>query len=579
MYVRKLSLFFVAVAMLVSGCARYAPKETLIGDYLSGRLAARENDVDAAAAAFTGAQSEAPGAKQILRDAFFFQLAAGRVAGAMPLAEKLARDEESGDDGLSSVVLAARAIKNEQYAKARRYLDGGIDAGYLAAASIIIDVWALGGIEGPDAAYALLDQTTDENFRGFNPLHLGLLAEKAGRLDDARSAHQLSVMTYGGPIGRSAFGAFLERADDPTAARDFYELLEKDPGPDREIARRGLARIDAGAGNAAFSDTSPAEGAAIAFYSLGAAILEQTTNQRNAAERAGFNTGTPNYNLPLALTHIALYLDPNLDVALRFSGSIQNLYGKNEAAIEMLARIPRSSPYYELAQIEIARGLVDLDRTDDAIGVLRDVASQSEEAAEARLALSNLHASAGRHDDAIKILDVHIDALPADPDDDAWRFHIARAASLLETGDWERAELDLKRAVEIAPEQPAALNYLGYSWAERGVHLEEAFELIEKAVSLQPNSGAIIDSLGWARYQLGDYDEAVGHLEQAASIEPGDPTITDHLGDVYWRLGRNIEARYQWRRVLELAPGDELETSIENKMAVGLPNVANDRTE
>ena len=92
------------------------------------------------------------------------------------------------------------------------------------------------------------------------------------------------------------------------------------------------------------------------------------------------------------------------------------------------------------------------------------------------------------------------------------RFYLARAASLLERDEWERAETDLKRAVEIAPEQPAALNYLGYSWAERGVNLEEAFELIEKAVSLQPNSGAIIDSLGWARYQLGDYEEAVGHL-------------------------------------------------------------------
>ena len=565
--------------MLVSGCIRYEPEETVIGDYLSGRLAARENNVDAAAAAFTGAQSEAPGAKQILRDAFFFQLAAGRVEEAMSLAEKLARDEASDEDGLSRVILAAQAIKAQKYATARRHLDGGIEKGYLTAPSIIIDAWALAELEGPDAGYELLDKTTDETFRGFNPLHQGLLAEKAGRIDDARSAHQLSVMTFGGPIGRTAYGAFLERADDATAAREYYELLAQDPGPGREIARQGLARIDAGSGNEAFANTSPAKGVAIVFYSLGAAILEQAVTQRNAAERAGFRVGAANYNLPLALTQVALYLDPTLDEALRFAGSIQNLYGDNEAAIELLSRIPASSPYYELAQIEIANGLVSQERNDEAIGILRMAARRGSEAAEARLALANLYASDGRHNDAISVLGDHIDDLPTDPAEDVWRFYLARAASLLEIGDWERAELDLKRAVVIAPEQPAALNYLGYSWAERGINLEEAFELIEKAVALQPNSGAIIDSLGWARYQLGDYDEAVGHLEQAASIEPGDPTITDHLGDVYWRLGRNIEARYQWRRVLELNPGDELEMAIEQKLAEGLPDPSTDHTE
>jgi len=137
-------------------------------------------------------------------------------------------------------------------------------------------------------------------------------------------------------------------------------------------------------------------------------------------------------------------------------------------------------------------------------------------------------------------------------------------------GRWPEAEADLKRAVEIAPGEPTALNYLGYSWAERGVNLEEAFRLIEKAVELQPESGAIIDSLGWAHFQLGRYDDAVGHLEEAVRLEPGDPTITDHLGDVYWRLGRETEARYQWRRALTLDPPEKLKASVEQKIERGL---------
>ncbi|MBT8472723.1 MAG: tetratricopeptide repeat protein, partial [Marinicaulis sp.] len=129
---------------------------------------------------------------------------------------------------------------------------------------------------------------------------------------------------------------------------------------------------------------------------------------------------------------------------------------------------------------------------------------------------------------------------------------------------------DLEYAVELAPEEATTLNYLGYSWAERGLNLEKAFELIEKAVALEPQSGAIIDSLGWAHYQLGNYDEAIVHLEKAASLEPGDPTITDHLGDIYWQKGRAIEARYQWRRVLELEPDEKTAASVREKIENGL---------
>ena len=159
------------------------------------------------------------------------------------------------------------------------------------------------------------------------------------------------------------------------------------------------------------------------------------------------------------------------------------------------------------------------------------------------------------------------------PEKAAWRFYVSRGASLIELGRWDDAEKDLQRAVEIAPEEPAALNYLGYSWAERGVNLDEAFKLIEKAVELEPDSGAIIDSLGWAHYQRGEYEKAAPYLEQAAALEPSDPTITDHLGDVYWRLGRKIEAGYQWRRSLELEPNEKLEKSLHEKLEKGLPEV------
>jgi len=565
-----------AAAMLSAGCVNNAPRETLVGDYLSGRLAARLNAVDEAAQSFARAHGEAPHSIEILKDAFFFHLASGDVDRAAIYAIELVKREADGggDDGLARIVLAARAIKVADYPRARTVLSEGISATYFIPLRTILKSWATDGVDGPDAALLTLSQTESGQFRGFNPLHEALLAENAGRLDQARAAHQLSFMTFGGPVGRAAHGAFLERSGDVEAAREYYSLLVQDAGPARRLALAGLARLERGVATNAYQNTTPVEGAAIAFYSLGAAFLEQAVNQKSAAESAGFHVGATNYNLPLILTQTALFLDPDLGDARRFAGSILNVYGDHEKAIEMLSLIDPASPYYEQAQIDMAGAFNALDRDDEAIALLREAARRDPASYEVRWMLANLFSSKGRDKDAVRVLDDLIKRLPEEPDRNAWRYFVSRAAAHIELDQWENAEPDLKRAVDIAPEEPTALNYLGYSWAERGENLDEAFDLIEKAVSLQPNSGAIIDSLGWAHYQLGDYAMAVGHLEQAAALEPGDPTITDHLGDVYWRLGRKIEARYQWRRALELAPPDDLEKELKLKLAKGLPENA-----
>lgn len=578
MRLKRLSLApLCAAALAASACVSPQPEESVVGDYLSGRFAARVNDIDSAANAFAKAHREAPVSEELLRDAFFFQLATGRVEAAIPLARELAADPAL-DDGLARTVLAAAAVKDGDYAAARTLLEQEIDANYLSAAVAIVDAWALAGLEGPNAGFALLSTPAADLSRGFNPLHQALLADKAGEDDAARAAFQLSVLALGGPVARSAYGAFLERAGDEEAAREYYGLLARDPGPDRVRARQGVARLDAGEASQAFTEVAPAEGAAIALYSMGAAVHDQYVRQREAAVRAGFRIGPVNYNLPLALVQLSLYLDPDFDDAVRFTGWILNAYGEHEKSLAMLDRLQPSSPYYEQAQIDRASALAALEREDEAIALLRAAMRREPAALEAGAALGNLLASRERHEEAVEALNEVIERLPDAPDRDAWRYYITRAASLLALDDWPHAEADLKLAVEIAPEEPTALNYLGYSWAERGLNLDEAFALIEKAVSLRPSSGAIIDSLGWAHYQLGNYEDAVGHLEQAASLEPADPIITDHLGDVYWRLGRETEARFQWRHVLELDPEETLRASVLRKLETGLGPASEEKT-
>lgn len=565
---RLFSVFSFVV--VIAGCAAAPDEGNLVGDYLTGRIAASSNNVGKAAEAFSGVETAGADKDEVLRGAFFFRVASGDIDAAAALAPKILSNDHGEDDDLARLVEAAHALKTDNYLGARAALAADAEVEYFSAAMVILDAWALAGEEGPEAALKALAAKDGETFRGFHPLHQAFLFENAGLEDEARTAYQLSMMAYGGIVARDAYGSFLERSGDIDGARSHYELLAQYPGPDRQVGEHGLRRLDAGKVDTAWANVTPQKGAAVALYTFGAAVLQQTIEQREAAEKAGFRVGDANYDMPLAFTRIALYLDPEFDHAQRLAGSILNFYGDNQKAIAMLRGIPKSSAFYEQAQIEVASGLLAQEKTAEAKRLLRKLA-QSGTSPEARFTYANLLASEDDHRGAVREYHKLIDALPADPPEDAWRFLVGRAASLLVLDDWPAAEKDLQRAVDIAPQEAAALNYLGYSWAERGQNLEEAFALIEKAVAIEPNSGAYIDSLGWAHYQLGDYEDAVGHLEHAASLEPADPTITDHLGDVYWRLGRKIEARYEWRRVLELEPAEDLRKNVEKKIEKGLP--------
>ncbi len=520
-----------------------------------------------------------------MRHAFFYSLAAGDMDVAIERAADLIAisGAEAGEDGVVSVdgspenadglarlLLAADAIKRADYVDAQGRLAFASDEPFVAAMAHLLKAWTALGIGGPSAGLAALQTNTDDLFTGFHPAHVAFIAEMAGRRSLAADAYRNSVFGLGGPVGRAAYGAFLERQGDPEAASAYYTLISRQPGPDRRMARAGLRRIARGEASDAYSDIAPSEGAAIAFYSFAAFLLEQFAEQREQADAAGFDVGQPRYNLPLSLAQISLYLDPDLAEARRLAGVVFNIYEDAPAAVAALEGIPPTSHHYVQAQIEIAGALARQGRENEAMALLDRVVRRTPESTEARFALANLAASEEDHGEAIRQLTKIIDGLGETPQSDAWRYYVARGDALLKADRWEEAEADLKIAVDLAPEEPTALNYLGYIWAERGVNLEEAFALIEKAVAGDENSGAIIDSLGWAYYQTGAFDEAVDHLEVAAALEPADPTITEHLGDVYWRLGREIEARYQWERALELKPTQKQDATIRDKLANGM---------
>jgi Flp pilus assembly protein TadD len=221
-----------------------------------------------------------------------------------------------------------------------------------------------------------------------------------------------------------------------------------------------------------------------------------------------------------------------------------------------------------------AINLETLDRTDDAIAQLKAMAAEQPTLVGAEVELGDILRNKKRYAEAVSAYDEGIRRTTAAGLPERWSLFYDRGVALERAGQWPRAEGDLLHALELKPDQPLVLNYLGYSWIDRGENLDRGLKMIEKAVELRPEDGYIVDSLGWAHYRMGDYAAAVDYLEKATELVPEDPTINDHLGDAYWQTGRLVEARYQWRRALQFGPQENEVKPIEAKLERGLAQPA-----
>lgn len=269
----------------------------------------------------------------------------------------------------------------------------------------------------------------------------------------------------------------------------------------------------------------------------------------------------------MAYLRLALRLDPGRDEAWILVGDLLNQGDDHQAAIEAYGRVPAGAPLYASAQSKIAWAWSALGDKTKALDVARAALTAAPNDRDAAVALADLLRASSRWDESVAVLDLLLAREAEAPD---WRLLYMRAIALEQGGRWPEAEKDLQTALKVNPDEPDLLNFLGYSWIDRNERLPEALAMVEKAVAARPQSGAMMDSLGWAYFRLGDYKTAIEKLEAAVELEPGDPDINGHLGDAYWKAGRTIEARFQWQRVLSLEPTDKQKADSEDKLKNGL---------
>jgi tetratricopeptide (TPR) repeat protein len=552
----RLSLLLAAAAplLLLAACAT-SPGDSGFGSadgvanvspygmFLAGESALNNGKSQDAARFFDRARQETAD-PMIGERAFTAALLSGDIQKAATLAP-------TGDDAsdtskrLGKLVLAVEAIAEDKGKDAKVLLtDANIVFPHKSAAALLAP-WAAAQAGDVEGSLVRPQVRGDRLVDYFGQLGQGALFERAKRYDEAETDFKAAIsVSAPTEMGIMAYGGFLERRGRKVDALALYsDQLGREP--DSIAVKAALAR--ASAGKSAPPMQTLREGAASAMLAPAATMIQAKQTQ-----------------VALAYLRLLLRLDPARDEAWVMVGDLMQGSGDVEAARAAYSRPKVGSAEFSTAQAKLAWTYQSADDKETALKLARTAAASGD--LDARVTLADLLRSDEQYAEAITVLDNVI----ADQKTPDWRLLYSRGVANERLNRWTEGQADLRAALKQRPEEPELLNYLGYSWIDRGEHLTEALAMVEKAVAADPRSGAMVDSLGWAHYRMGDYKQAVQRLEEAVELDAGDPEINNHLGDAYWKVGRKDEAQFQWRRVLTLKPDAKIKASAEAKLASGL---------
>jgi tetratricopeptide (TPR) repeat protein len=536
----------------------YIPGQTsAYAYYLVGRYAMAMGDMDTAAGALSAASDTDSVDSDLREKAFLINILNGNIDVAAKEAPRLGKTGTTGTL-MNGLVGAATAVKDGHAAAALKSIDAVHKADPAERTSALMRPfvlamngdWTAAVDESGDAALS----TTD---RG--RLLVYLLKSERARLyeihGDKIKAEAIYKSLYQPGAASFIFGpdyaGFLERQGRPDEARAIWKgVADASPDP---VASQALARIDGKQKPLALPDLKT---------SLGQALLLSAT----------LYSSDQDPEMALASLRLSLYIDNTSDRARIYLGQVTQVLKDSPAAEAAWASVPADSPYAAEATLrrvwslrgrgenDAALALVDgaLQRTPDDIGFLVEKADI-------------LH-DQGKDSEALAVLEDR--SKRAGDKDYTWQAWFIQAIAYDSLGRWPDAEAAIKKAQAIDGNRPEIMNFLGYGWIDHGLHVKEGMDMIRQAMALDPRSGAIVDSLGWGYYKLGDYDQALTYIEQAVQMDPSDAEVNDHLGDVYKALGRNVEAGYEWQRVLTLQATDKETASVKAKLEANASMVA-----
>ncbi|MFK5978603.1 MAG: tetratricopeptide repeat protein [Rhizobiaceae bacterium] len=536
---------------------------SLAGSFLAAQIAGRDNDDSAAVAFYSRAVSLDPENVELKRNLFVALMANGKISDAIAIADAV----QGGGNPvfLAKIALGVEALRKRSWTKVPLALADirGNDLNKLTAG--IIKSWALIGAGDLKGAIANAEEIKGPDWLTLvRDYHMGLMFAASG--DNKNAAVRFSKV-----LEKRQLASVLTE----TYARAIEALVRSEIRAGNKD--KAISALTKGSrflpDHAAFTAlqramgdekavtplvTSPQEGAAELLFNIASAI--------------GREGGTP-----FAKTHLQLanYLNGGIDV---ISFALAGIYERQKHYVDanqLLETITELSPLFHRASIAKALNLSSIGEKDQAIVSLRELIAGSPKNLTTYMTLGALFSRDKNYTEAAEIYDLAVAEIGA-PQPYHWNLFFRLAIARERLDHWDQAEPNFKKALELFPNQPDVLNYLGYSWIDKGIHLDEGVAMIRKAVELKPRSGYIIDSLGWAHYKLADYDQAVRELERAVQLMSQDATVNDHLGDAYWKVGRKLEATFQWKHAINSKPEPAEKAKIEKKLQHGLVDETDD---
>lgn len=530
-------------------------RSTTSGNFLASTFAQTHHDWDQASVFLDGVLRKTPENDQLLSRAMVLAMGAGQHEKGLKIAHKLYDLDSQHVQSLPMLFLLMEAFKAEDYNSAQTYLKSLPEGSIADFIRPLLSAW-LDAAKGEMNARNLIQNT-------IHIYHAFLIGDFLDKRDDFSALLQVSLNAEGLSVQD------IERMGDvytligehETAQKLYNKALEN--WPDNKTLQTKSKALKAGETPVFFESVDgPADGVAMALFDMSQLLFNE--NSDDSAR---------------VFAQMALYLDPSMIDARIMLGYIAARHEQYDDALKHYAEIPLGHPRYLEAQRISANLLQAMGRTEDAVDALDGLAQKFDDI-DALIQIGNIYRQAQDFKKAVDAYDRAESALGGKITDEYWHLHYVRGMALERAGRWSSAEKDLKAALSFRPNYPLVLNYLGYAWADKGEHLDQALDMIRKAVSLEPDDGYITDSLGWVLYRMGQFEEAVPHLERAVELLPYDAVVNDHLGDAYWQVGRKLEARFQWQRAQNHVDDDNeaLLSDIHEKLEHGLSVVNRDST-
>lgn len=523
-------------------------------DFLAARYAGMSGDPVAAAEFYRRSFERSPNDANLLERAMLSTLIAGGAEDAVGLAVGADLSVSAMSPTAQFALAVNEVVTGKHKRAAARLKTGGMGAINADAAGFLAS-W-LTSVDDPDVGLAYLDQLPPRRLlAGEQQALRGLILASANRTEDALAAFErASRLPTGSPGYLLLLRAQLAASTgDLAGARKLVEQQVEDIGVSSET-EYVLSLINSGK-PVPRPKPSVREGAAVAVFLASAGGIARSSSEIATMRHA-----------------MALHLDPAFAPARLMLADVLSEQDREDEALYELKQIAAGSPWAADARLKEAWLFDRLDRPVEALAAA-EAALASSRRRDVLVGAGDLY-RVNRNDKAAAALYDGVIAADAATGDADWRVLFARASARNGMDDWKGAEADLVAALALEPDRPELQNFLGYGWVNRGERVKEGMDLIRKAVAARPDQGYIVDSLGWAHYALGEYDEAVEALERAAELSPSDPEIVDHLGDAYWRAGRQTEAAFEWRRALQFDPDDQREATLKTKLDHGLPPIS-----